>query len=298
MLLVGGQAVTRDQVSAALLEAGGPDALSELVLGRAVSERLAQRGVVLTEEDLAQERGALLQELRQRSGAAEAGADTEADLEADPEALLAAFRARRGLSAARFAELETRNAGLRRLVPPASSPSEASILRRYDLRYGPRYLARIVAVSSLPEAQEVLERLDEGEPFARLARELSTDPSGEVGGSLPAISGVDTAWPLAMRQALAEMAPGAVSAPIAVEGGYLILQLEASIADPRPPLQEVRGELDRALRLEAERLAMRRLARDLLLDASVMVIDPDLAPAWRRARDSAEPGERAGQPAR
>ncbi|MEM6749709.1 MAG: peptidylprolyl isomerase [Planctomycetota bacterium] len=272
-MLVGGQPVRRDTLFAALLEAGGDAGLSELVLDRAVADRLNRRGLAITTADLDRERDRLLDQLAAAAG------DPQ-----DPEALLAAFRAQRGLSAGRFDRLLRRNAGLWALAERPTPPGEAAIRRRYDLRFGGRYAVRVIATPDLAAAQRVLADLDAGRGFAAVARERSTDPSGELGGALPLVSLADPAWPQSVRDAVAGMAAGAVSSPVAVEGGFLIVRLEEVVETPAPALEDVRDALAADLVRSGERLAMRRAARDLLQDTPVMVLDPALAEPWARAR--------------
>jgi hypothetical protein len=83
---------------------------------------------------------------------------------------------------------------------------------------------RILVVSSSAEADQILQRLKNGEDFAALAREKSTDSTAADGGSMgnldPAILRRE------LRQAMQGLAPGQVSAPIKIPSGYAILKLE------------------------------------------------------------------------
>lgn len=79
----------------------------------------------------------------------------------------------------------------------------------------------VIVVASEEEASGVLERLEAGEAFAALARELSLDPSGErSGGRLPPI--------LRNESSLAELAfstpAGGVGGPVQEGGRWLLVQ--------------------------------------------------------------------------
>ena len=82
---------------------------------------------------------------------------------------------------------------------------------------------QVIAVQTAQEAQSVLARLKSGEDFAAVAREASIDPHAADGGY---VNDVDPATLLPpLREALAAMKPGEVSAPIQVARGFVILKL-------------------------------------------------------------------------
>src|SRR5690606_35571661 len=92
---------------------------------------------------------------------------------------------------------------------------------------------------------------------------------------------VDDAYPQAIRSALARLEPGQVSEPVSVEGGFAVLRLEESIPASDVPLESVRDDLEDRVRLRAERAMMDRLARELIAQTPVVILDGDLDRVWK-----------------
>lgn len=83
---------------------------------------------------------------------------------------------------------------------------------------------RLIRVADRAVAEAVARRLAAGEDFAAVARALSTDPSRAAGGLLGDIAVADLAEP--MSSAVSALLPGAVTAPLPVGGGFVLLQRE------------------------------------------------------------------------
>ena len=146
-----------------------------------------------------------------------------------------------------------------------------------------RTLAEIVAAKR---------RVDGGELFSVVAAEVSNDSSAERGGLLPPISVADTTWPESVRSAVPRLRPGSVSDPIALDSGYALLLLDEVLpAAPDAPgtVEGARAILEQDVRREQERSEMARLARRLLTEAQISVLDRALEPAWRRRRSASVP---------
>jgi foldase protein PrsA len=271
--LLGDEAVTESQLRQAWVEAAGGQVLAEWVLDRAVSRRLASQGVTLTPADLQRER-----DLFQRSLSTDAREAAE---------LAASVRERRGLGPVRYETLIRRNAGLRRLVEPRVAPTPAQLAQGYELRHGPSFEARLIVTPTLREAQAALEELGKGAAFVDVVLRHSTDVSRRQGGLLPPVSPADESFPSAVRRALSNLSAGAVSDPVAIEGGFAILKLERVIPGDGRSIEAVREELEREVRLQNERIEMQRLARELLRAADVVVLDRGLKAGWEAARERA-----------
>jgi tetratricopeptide (TPR) repeat protein len=82
---------------------------------------------------------------------------------------------------------------------------------------------RVIVVSSEAEAQQILDRLKQGEDFGTLARKRSIDPNAEDYGYLGKVD-LNNLRP-ELREALKGLAPGRVTGAIKVPGGYAILQV-------------------------------------------------------------------------
>lgn len=95
---------------------------------------------------------------------------------------------------------------------------------------------RILVVGSSAEAEKILERLKNGEDFAALARENSTDATAADGGSM---GKVDPAMlRRELRHAVLGLSPGQVSAVVKLPSGYAILKVPASVRGEAEPAQK------------------------------------------------------------
>lgn len=269
---VAGEPVRVKDLMVPMTEAVGGEILGELVLDEMLRRRLETAEIELTPEILEAERVILSQTLSPE--------------EDDAARLLAELRERRGLGEVRFNGLLRRNAGLRALVAEQVSLSEAAVQQAYRLQYGPSSRVRLIVADSLREARELRRRVVQGgEPFGELAALESTDASAAQGGLLSLIRPEDTSYPAAMRRAIELLAVGEVSHPVAIDGGFALLKLEEKIAGSGIQFDDVKQELQQAVRSRAERVLMQQLARQLISGAELVVLDPTLNNLWEAQRD-------------
>ncbi len=270
------QVVTRDQLYSLMVEAEGGQALSELLLSRAIDQRLAEQGIALSDADLAAERALLLTSLSDNADQA--------------TRLLKTMREQRGLGEERFESLLRRSAGLRRLVRDGVTVNDASIKQAYDVRYGRQYRVRLITAGEVQTLTLARQRVLDGQAFADVAVQVSTDISVSQGGLLSPISAADATYPKALRDALPKLSvedrAARLSPVIALPEGYALIWLEEVIDKDVPPLEQVRDELARVVRLELERVRMQQLARVMISQANVVVLDPALDKAWQRRRET------------
>lgn len=270
-----GKPVTQTQLYDQVILAHGGDAMTDIVLNRAVQGRLEQERIALIPADIESERIKLLLSL-----------DPDPDTAAQ---LLRVMRDERGLDDQRFTSLLRRNAGLRRLVRDQVTVSEAAILQAYELQYGKRYQARLIVADKLDAITRVRNDALKGRSFTDMAIKVSTDISASQGGLLSPISPADPTYPKAVRDAMRNLkmdnTASRLSTPIAIDSGYALLWLEEIICTPAPPIERVRDALRSEVRTNIERLRMRQLARTLIEQADVVILDPSLEKAWRRARE-------------
>lgn len=254
-----------------MIEAAGADALSEWAMDRQLNDALAEAGLEITDADIDREKQLLLEQLSD-----------------DPDEavlLLERVREQRGLGPQRFRLLLRRNAGLRQLVADRVEVTDAMVEQLYRQRFGERTVARLILVETIGEAARVNRRVEAGESFVDLAVEVSIDPSGSRGGLLPEISPDDPTFPSAIRDALADLEPGEVSDPVAVDDGFAVLLAERKVAaDDSVELDEVADELRDEVRRRNEQAAMQQRARVLLDEADLSVLDSQLDRTWERRR--------------
>lgn len=260
-----GRPITVNDLLPDLLETAGGQALVDLLIDRAVRERLAERQLTIAAAEIESEKALLLESLSSDANQA--------------QRLLDELRESRGLGEVRFAKLLERNASLRRLVADQVQVTEAAIRQAYRLGYGEKNEARLITVASLSQAAELVRRAREEKDvagFVDLAIAFSTDSSRAQGGLLPPVSLEDATFPQAIRQALSTMQVGQVSDPVAIENGFAVLRLERKIAAPSVGYDDVKPMLTRSVRVQLQRMAMQRLAREILQQSSPAVTDAAL----------------------
>lgn len=260
--LYNNQPIPLAELLPALLEASGGQVLAEWLLDRELDRRLAERNLALSLADIEAEKRLLLESL---------------DLDPDQaQRLLDQIRQSRGLGPNRFQALLRRNAALRRLVRDQVTVTPADLQQLYQLRYGPRFQARLITVDSLPKAAELVRLARQGQSFIDLAIAHSTDPSRFQGGLLPPISPADPTFPQAVRQALTQLQPGQISDPIALDTGFAILKLERKIEPAEVRFDDVKEQLQRLAELQNQRLLMDQLARQILAGLQPLIFDRQL----------------------
>lgn len=260
--------IRRGDLDPAILELSGGVILREILLDRRIVELAAGRGITATEAMIEAERTLLL-----------------ASLSDDPDRaveLLAAVRARQGLGEARFTALLRRNALLRAMIAGEVTPDSDAIRRIHDVRHGARRRARIVAVSSFAEAAALRAEIEGGGDPAEVAFRASTDPSRSAGGLIPPVTRLDPSWPAAFREALFALAVEEVSAPVLVDGSWLVVVLLEEIPADGVSIDAARPELERLARLQQERVLMDRIVRDAAASLDPRILDPALRGAWER----------------
>ncbi len=106
-----------------------------------------------------------------------------------------------------------------------------------------------ILVETKEAAQDVVAQLEAGGDFSALAAELSTDPgSGPNGGSLGWF-GAGQMVP-AFEEAVRGLEPGAVSDPVQTQFGWHVILLSEVRDTAPPPLEQVRPQIENALRQE------------------------------------------------
>lgn len=105
------------------------------------------------------------------------------------------------------------------------------------------YNASHILVETEEEAQAVLERLEAGEDFAEVAKEVSTDPgSGAQGGSLGWFA--EGMMVEQFQAAVAELEKGGMTeTPVETQFGFHVIRLDDTRTQEPPSLDEVREDL-------------------------------------------------------
>lgn len=134
--------------------------------------------------------------------------------------------------------------------------SEADIdayLEQNTERFIPKKEMRLsmIKVTSYEEAQQVMDRLEQGDDFAALARELSIDEESRMrGGSLGKVEEDNPFWPEELLETAASLDAGDIAGPIETKDGFAIIRLESIHSPQMPDEDDIRALIRQELALE------------------------------------------------
>jgi peptidyl-prolyl cis-trans isomerase D len=119
---------------------------------------------------------------------------------------------------------------------------------------------KAVEEAAKKEALDALKKIRDGADFKKLAEELSDDPSsGDNGGSLGEFPR-GTMVP-EFEAALEKLKPGEISEPVKSPFGYHIIRLDNKTDERIKPLEEVKEEVIKAIKVTKARQKARRIAK-------------------------------------
>jgi peptidyl-prolyl cis-trans isomerase C len=154
-----------------------------------------------------------------------------------------------------------------------TAATEESLQAAYDAQYGnvepgTEWNASHILVGTQEEAQAAIDRINGGEAFEDVAKEVSTDTgSGAQGGELGWF-GPGMMVP-EFEQGVTGLQPGQLSTPVESQFGWHVIRLNETRPQEAPTLDQVRGELEAQIQQEAIQ------ARLTELEASGQVTRPE-----------------------
>jgi foldase protein PrsA len=283
-----GRMIAREELLRRLIEAHGLDMLNQLMLLELCKAETARRGLRVTEADVDREFETALDEIAREARMSSADASRENKLSA-----LQIVLQQRRISMTEYRIAMERNAHLRAVVRQDFKVDEPTLREEFARTYGERVVVRHIQVGDMRRLNDVLNQLAGGEDFAAVARRRSENPeSAPRGGELDAFAFDDPSIPGVMREAAFALRPGEVSAPVRTDEAYHILKLERRVPPQDVKFENVRQEVEVAMRQRVEREQMARLMERLYQPAKLRVIDPTL-----RAQQEAAERARAAAPA-
>jgi peptidyl-prolyl cis-trans isomerase C len=131
-----------------------------------------------------------------------------------------------------------------------------------------------ILVETEDEAKAIIEMIEAGGDFAEIAKEKSTGPSGPGGGSLGWFG--KGAMVPEFETAVLGLEDGAVSAPVQTQFGWHVVKRNESRAKSAPALEEVRGEIEQALRSKAIEDSIQNITDTASVDRTEIEVDPSM----------------------
>ena len=277
--------ISREQFLAPLIEGHGLTVLLNVAQHELAKQHAARKGVTLSDEDIRQERqrtvaqafGEMDEKIRQQVDAAVARNDQaaaeklRAQLKTDHEQMLEQLLAQQRVTRPEFELVLRTNAYLRKIAESEIKEISDDLLRkRFDVEYGATVRVRHIQGGNIAELQAARNRINAGEPFDKVAKEVSRNPrTGALGGELPRFSVATTNIPDNFKQTAFSLKEGEVSDIVECDGAYHLIKLEQKF----PP---------RAVKFESVRDGLREKVREQLIQGIVVKFRDDLA---QQARD-------------
>lgn len=277
---VDGQPIHRDRVVDLLIAAHGVGVLEQLIVLDAAERMAAERGIRITNRDVATERERSLQRLIDPLSTITGGAGIDLD---QAERLLDRVLADRNISRAEFDLVLRRNALLRGLVTAEQSFSDEQLRVEFERNHGARVVVRHIQLATAAAVERVTERIARGEDFVELARVHSANQrSAERGGLLEPFARTAEDVPDAFRRTAFALAPGEVSDPVRVGAWFHLIKFERVIPADSGSFEATRQESARQLGDRLAEPAMRALYEELFDKATIRIHDPVLQDAFHR----------------
>lgn len=250
-----------------LMEAAGGEVLREMRLEEAIQQKLESQDIEIGDDAIQAEEDNLLLEL-----------DDDPDVAAQ---LLEAVRASQGLGDVRYRSLLWRNAALRALVQEQVEVDVETMQLLWKITHGPKLRTRIIVVNSFSRAAMIVQELQDGEDFTRLAVDWSIDSSRDRGGLLEPFSMADLSYPLALRKAFDDLEPGQCTNAVLLGDRYLVGRLEERIPADGISYESIEDRLRTQARITRERMLMQEEAYRLRNQPKMRIFDGTLETSFQ-----------------
>lgn len=302
---VGNASVTLDQLQRPLVKGYGLNILLNLVQLEVAKENAAKAGVTVNSDDVARETKLTIDRMFEQSNekmldkakdARAKGDDAKAkeieqQIEKDNAQAFEQFLQNQRITRAEFDIVTETNAYLRKIAEPmlAGKITDQALEEAFKSLYGETVKARHIQCQNLQEVQEAKQRLSGGEPFDKVAREMSRNlGTKSLGGELPPFSRNTQGLPEAFKQAAFALKEGEVSEPVQAEGGYHLIKLEKRIPPKAVKFEDVKESLRTDLYARALDAAVKSLRQNLANDAvkNLVINEPELQKQWKDKLDA------------
>ena len=281
--IVNTQAIRQENLWPSLIELGGGEVFQEYVLSIELETALQQRNFKVLPTDIQNEEqllSTLVSGVPTVSWASGASVVNDAAMN---EIML-----QQGYGKIRKSRLLWRNAALRKLVQDQVTLNDAAAHRMYSIVHGPRYPTRIIVVSTLKEANNVISRINLGDNFSDVAIDVSIDSSASRGGHVNSISTSDPTWPAPIREAISTIEVNTTSNPIFIGDRWIVLTVSDAPTSSSTTFEDAELEMKNLAKLSQERFLMETLAKSLVDNSNVKIIDIDLLRSSRPDTNNSE----------
>jgi parvulin-like peptidyl-prolyl isomerase len=281
LVVVNGRAISEKRVADLLMEAHGLEFMQQLIVLELVKAEGKRLGLSVTPGDVEAERIEALNRI-----AADSEMDPADATEANKLRALETVLQQRGISMTEFLVGMERNAHLRKIVERDFAIDEVTLREEFARTYGERVQVRHIQVSvqNPGRLNEVISLLQRGADFADVARDTSANvETGPRGGELPPFTFTDDRIDPLLREAAFSLTEGEVStSPVRTDRYYHVLKLDRRIPPDNLKFEDVRGQVEQAVRERVLPARMGELATELFNKASIKVIDPKMRVRYKK----------------
>jgi hypothetical protein len=271
-----GEPIKLSQIQPILLEGYGLNILLNLVQLEAAKDEAERANIVVTEEDYNTERTLTLNKLFPDAEPAEI------------QPLYQQFLEQQRITAAEFDLVLRINTYLRKLAEPAvkGKVTDAALEDMFRQLYGETIRVRHIQLGNLQEVADAKHRLAAGEPFEKVASEMSRNArTAPLGGELPPFSRQASNFPQAFKDTAFALKEGEISDVVSAEGGYHLIKLEQRIPPKVVKFEDVKASLAEDLQERMVQAVVKQLRVQLADDARRgLIIDNPILKAQYDAR--------------
>jgi parvulin-like peptidyl-prolyl isomerase len=263
-----GEPITMGQIMPILVEGYGLNVLLNYVQLAYTKQEAEKQHAVVTPADLKAENDSTIAKMF-----------PDAD-KADFSRLLDQLLEQKHVSRAEFQLVIEANAYLRQMAMPLVKDKidDEMLQQAFRQIYGETVQVRHIELARMEDVGEAQRRLAAGEPFEKVAREMSKNGhTAPLGGELPPFSRTAD-YPQVFKDMAFNLKEGEVSTPINVEGSYQIIKLEKRIPPKAVKFEDVKESLREDLLDRLVTAAMQQLRAQIADEArnSLRVVDPVL----------------------
>ena len=261
---LGDRPITMGELMAPLIESHGLSALLALVQLELAKESAAQVGATVVDSDFAAERKRTLDklfeesdekidkriEIARRMERAEDVAKLEEEKRGEHAQLLEQFLTQKNITPAEFDLLLRTNTYLRKRceVQSRGQITEEMLRNEFGIQYEEKIQGRHIQLDAPQEAWEAKRRLAAGEPFEKVATEMSRNATSKaLGGQMPPFSRKDTRFPPAFKDVAFALGEGQVSDIVEAGNAWHIVKVEKRVLPKALTFEQQRELLQRQL---------------------------------------------------
>lgn len=295
-----GLVITRRQFLEPLIESHGLPVMINVVQLELVKQNAKRMGLQVTPEELRAERERTVEQAfteadnktQDKIDDAIARGDTAAadqlrqDLKRDRERALDQYLAQQRVSRSMFDLLVQTRAYLRKIAEKDMREISDDVLRKaFDTEYGATVRVRHIQAINRQDLARAQERLKTGEPFEKVAREMSGNArTAPLGGELPKFSLATTNIPANFKEAAFALAEGQVSNVIECDGVFHVIKLEQKFSPRAVKFESVKESLREKVKEQVLQGAIGHLQEQLgeQMRATLVIEDPVLRGQFAR----------------